>query len=632
MQKTCLVVGACALLGTLAAEAKMPGLRMVQLDLARQTETCSFISNYVDRVSALGYDTLVLYLEARVATKTFSLPAGERYTADEMRGIVAHAAEKGLTAVPVVSLLGHAEQFFSHPGCEQYMEQGGDNIRGGSPTNTMTFCLSNPATRKFLSDYVADLCEIFPAPYFHVGFDEAWNSGTCPVCHRKELEDECFTEAILFAHGLLKRHGKRMWMWDDFFGFHPKALARTPKDVVMFHWNYDTDISDRGDRFNFSGRFREDSLAKFVSLGYEVVPCAFYYPGNVRSFVNYARHHRVYGYLQTQWENTPHFQGVNLPHVVAAALALDDPARANAEDPYARAADMLFPSLQPLERAALVRLLENWSDELALDVLRSSACARTLGEVVPDQLCEKALLDDILCRAELRVLSGRYGRAEAMAYDLRRSEADLKAVRELLAPVPSAARRLAARRAAQAAAWRPECHPAEAPKECAEFAEKAEKLLSGLSPASADEKVVELELTLVDRYGAPRWTVEGCFAGEWRELASGAWKPAPGVATYVSRQRFTSETMPEALRIGYSGYGSAMLRYVSVCGRDARVVPAAVTGTTGLVRNARAVLRDDYDAVEFGETDFLPAYYDRRRMKFRSTLTVGLEPESKQWK
>lgn len=74
MKKICLV-GACALLGTLAAEAKMPGLRMVQLDLARQTETCSFLSNYVDRVSAFGYDTLVLYLEARVATKTFSLPA-----------------------------------------------------------------------------------------------------------------------------------------------------------------------------------------------------------------------------------------------------------------------------------------------------------------------------------------------------------------------------------------------------------------------------------------------------------------------------------------------------------------------------------------------------------------------------
>ena len=80
------------LLCCVSAEAKVPGFRMTQLDVARQIETCSFISNYVDRVSVVGYDVLLLYLEARVATKTFALPADECYTPDEMRGIVAHAA------------------------------------------------------------------------------------------------------------------------------------------------------------------------------------------------------------------------------------------------------------------------------------------------------------------------------------------------------------------------------------------------------------------------------------------------------------------------------------------------------------------------------------------------------------
>jgi hexosaminidase len=172
-------------------------------------------------------------------------------------------------------------------------------------------------TTTFLSNYVADLCEIFTGPYFHVGFDEAWNSGTCPVCREKERNGECFAEAIAFAHGLLKKHGKRMMMWDDFFGFQPGTLEKTPKDVVLFHWSYDKDISDRGIRFNFAGRFREDALANLPAKGYDVVPCSWFTPGNVRSFVSYARRHPIFGYLQTQWENTERFQGVNLPHVVA---------------------------------------------------------------------------------------------------------------------------------------------------------------------------------------------------------------------------------------------------------------------------------------------------------------------------
>ncbi|RKH88019.1 family 20 glycosylhydrolase, partial [Corallococcus sp. AB038B] len=126
-----------------------------------------------------------------------SLPEGERYTAAQMSGLVAHAKEKGMTVVPVVSLLGHAEQFFMHPGCDEYLEDGGDNIRLGSGRNT--FCLSNPKTREFLSAYVAELCGIFPGPYFHAGFDEAWNSGTCPRCRGKEARDELFAECVLFA-------------------------------------------------------------------------------------------------------------------------------------------------------------------------------------------------------------------------------------------------------------------------------------------------------------------------------------------------------------------------------------------------------------------------------------------------
>ena len=219
MTRSCYIIAAlCALScapnfahgASAPADDRISGLRIVQLDLARQMETLSFVSNYIDRVSAVGYDTLLLYLEARVATATFAMPDGENYSPDEMRGIVAHAAERGMTVVPVVSLLGHASLFFRFPGYDAYMEPASDRMRLGDGRDT--FCLSKPETRRFLASYLKDLAAIFSGPYFHAGFDEAWNSGTCDLCWEKERKDELFADTVVFAHDTLAALGKRMWM------------------------------------------------------------------------------------------------------------------------------------------------------------------------------------------------------------------------------------------------------------------------------------------------------------------------------------------------------------------------------------------------------------------------------------
>lgn len=144
----------------------MSELKIVQLDLARQMETPAFVGEFVDRMAAVGYDTLQLYLEARVATPTFSLPEGECYTAGDMRGIVAHAASLGMAVVPVVSILGHAELFFGQPECRAFMEPRTELSRLGTGENTGTFCLANPAARGDVRDAARILVDDFGAATF----------------------------------------------------------------------------------------------------------------------------------------------------------------------------------------------------------------------------------------------------------------------------------------------------------------------------------------------------------------------------------------------------------------------------------------------------------------------------------
>ena len=619
-----LAVVAAALCGAVRGDG-IKGLKIVQLDLARQMETLSFVSNYIDRVSALGYDTLQLYLEARVATPTFSLPDGENYSMDDMRGIVAHAGERGMTVVPVVSLLGHAYHFFRFPGYDEYMEKPTARMRLGDGRDT--FCLSNPKTRQFLASYVKDLCVVFTGPYFHAGFDEAWNSGTCDLCHERELRDEMFSESVLFAHGTLAKLGKRMWMWDDFFPFHPKALARMPKDVVMCHWCYDEDISDRGTRINFAGRQREDMLETYGRLGFDVIPCCWYRTENLRTFAAYARRYRTFGFLVTQWEELiESFHGGSYPRVVAARLMMDDPTRYQLEDVFVEACRRTFPSLTTVEVRAAAQILHNPDNALAVAVLKASAAVPGDGAVDVDPFSERAFLDDLLTRGEIAVAAGAIARAERELADPRRTERDVALVKTELEKTLPELERLERHRQSQVAAWRPRCCSCFSRRQVPALLERARKVLTEASVATPDEKWLEIELTLVDRYGVPWWKALGRFGGEWREIAAGVWKPGPHEhPAFTQRCRFASATMPTAVRLEQHGFGDAAVRYVSVCDRSARVRPSAVSAVDGNVRDAANILTDDYSEVRFGTFGFLRQYYDKLQQEQVSSVTIELK-------
>lgn len=602
-------------------------LRIVQLDLARQMETTAFVSNYIDCVSAWGFDTLQLYLEARVGTKTFSLPEGERYTAEQMKAIVEYAAAKGMTIVPVVSLLGHAEQFFRHPGYEEYAEKGGANARLGNRLDT--FCLSNPKTRVFLSNYLKDLAEIFPGPWFHAGFDEAWNSGTCDLCRDMERRDELFGDCIAFAHDELSRLGKRMWMWDDFFAFHTNALDRVHRDIVMCHWCYDTKISPRGTRVNFAGRLREDMLAKYAKMGFATIPATWHDPGNIRTMADYARHYPVFGTLITQWEDLmPNFHGGSLPRVLASSLLWENPSKWLLSDPFEEAVRRLLPSLSETEVLAAVAILENPDNPLAVETLRGSSLRPGRDEVPTDPLCERALIDDIFLRGEAAVLKAEVEAAKCRMRDVRRTVNDVRAAKDAVRGTFVRYMDLAERRGAERRAWRRGCSPDVARSTVMDALEQAKRLLDvPEAVAPKTEKTLEINFVMVDFYGIPFWEIYGKFGGEWREIAKLDRKTKPGAgdwAAYEKKFPFEANELPSALRIVYHGYGHAGISHVAVEDREARLVPKRVLTTEGDVLDPECVLVDDWTAVWFGCPDYHPAFFDNALAEKRSILEVEL--------
>jgi hypothetical protein len=126
-------------------------LRAVQLDLARHMETVDYVRRYTDFAAGQGFNTLALYLEARVRTESFPFrPREETYSLGEMAAIVEHARNAGMDVVPVVSTLGHCEQFLACKELAPLAEERDGRGRWPSPT-PWVFCPSLDGTYEFFA-------------------------------------------------------------------------------------------------------------------------------------------------------------------------------------------------------------------------------------------------------------------------------------------------------------------------------------------------------------------------------------------------------------------------------------------------------------------------------------------------
>ena len=119
---------------------------------------------------------------------TDGIPYGEGmwYTQEQIREVIDYAAAKGIDVIPEIDLPGHmlaALTAYPELGCT------------GGPYSVWTrwgisddvLCAGNEKVYEFLENVLAEVCELFPSKYIHVGGDECpkvrWKN--CPKCQAK---------------------------------------------------------------------------------------------------------------------------------------------------------------------------------------------------------------------------------------------------------------------------------------------------------------------------------------------------------------------------------------------------------------------------------------------------------------
>uniref|UniRef100_UPI00321749EA beta-N-acetylhexosaminidase n=1 Tax=uncultured Draconibacterium sp. TaxID=1573823 RepID=UPI00321749EA len=176
------------------------------------------------------------------------------YTQDEVKEIIAYAAERFIEVIPEIDMPGHATA-----AVRAYPEFGG----GGSERNPdFTFHPGKEGTYQFLTDILKEVAGLFPSQFIHIGGDEVHfgNQQWSTFPEVKELmKNEGLKDLVDVEHYFLNRMadsirymGKTVMGWDEV----TNAGLKKENTWVMW-WRHD----------------KPQTLQQALDNGYETILC-----------------------------------------------------------------------------------------------------------------------------------------------------------------------------------------------------------------------------------------------------------------------------------------------------------------------------------------------------------------------
>ena len=228
--------------------------RGLLLDTSRHFFSVATIKRQIDAMAAAKYNIFHWHLtddqgwrfESKKYPKLHKLASdGEYYTRKQIRDVVAYARARGIQVLPEIDMPGHASaiavaypELMSAPG-PYAME-----YRWGVHKPTL-----NPANEKvyeFADAIIAEVTELFPFEYVHIGGDEVdpehWNTNPAIQTFMQEqgIKDHRALQAYFNQRlqKILQKHQRKMIGWDE---IQHKDL---PKDIVIHSWRGPDGVSD----------------------------------------------------------------------------------------------------------------------------------------------------------------------------------------------------------------------------------------------------------------------------------------------------------------------------------------------------------------------------------------------------
>ncbi len=243
--------------------------RGLLLDVARHFFPPDDLKPFIDAMAEYKFNTLQLHLTDdqgwRVEIKKYprltqvgaarqeSPRRGDRehgdgtpygpyyYTQEQLRDLVAYARERHIEIVPEIEIPGHfLAALAAYP--DLSCAGGPFAVRTRWGIDQDVLCVGNDRACEFVQDALAEIVQIFPSRFIHIGGDEAprdrWQN--CAKC-QKRMKDEGLTQPAQLQtwlnhrlEGFLARQGRRLIGWDEILegGLTPGAAVMSWRGVA----------------------------------------------------------------------------------------------------------------------------------------------------------------------------------------------------------------------------------------------------------------------------------------------------------------------------------------------------------------------------------------------------------------
>jgi hexosaminidase len=221
--------------------------RGLSFDVSRHFMPVPVVKRTIDGLAAVKLNVLHWHLSDdegfRVESKKFPKlqelgSDGMYYTQEEIRDVIAYAADRGIRVVPEFDIPGHSSSFLA-----AYPELGTGPgpfhvAHEHEPEPDFAMDPTKESTYEFLDSFIEEMTALFPDEYFHVGGDEVSPKRWLADSHiRAFMEEHKMTKgAALQAYfskrliDLVIKHGKHPVGWDEILN------PELPKTAVVQSW------------------------------------------------------------------------------------------------------------------------------------------------------------------------------------------------------------------------------------------------------------------------------------------------------------------------------------------------------------------------------------------------------------
>ena len=241
---------------------------------------------------------------------------------EDVKKLVSACKRNNIKLVPKINIIGHQSGFpnlptdgilHGHSETEADIPDGllraypdFDEQRGEREIEyARSVCLNSRAAKTVISELIDELMDVFEANAIHIGCDEVFNIGLCPICS-KQSTAELFANWVNSINENVKKRGGTVFMWGDRLldekttGYGRweasdngtyEAIKLLSKDIVICDWHYENNE-------NYV------SVDIFANAGFKILVCPMRSKANLEAFLGYAKEHdrgHIEGVLMTTW-------------------------------------------------------------------------------------------------------------------------------------------------------------------------------------------------------------------------------------------------------------------------------------------------------------------------------------------